>query len=185
MRKPTAFKLFITAVIAVGLACLTWVCLTRTPDVIPHAPLLLWVMVGCVVVAELLPINVVLRGQEGELLTSTAFAFGTMIAFGPGAALPALCVASVIGDVARRTPLQRVLFNLGQYGVALFVSGALLGALTDVPRAPLKSFVGSDLPLLLLCGLVFFLVNTALVATVIALASGYPVWAYFASDFIV
>src|SRR3954454_15601793 len=147
MRKPTAFKLFITAVIAVGLACLTWVCLTRTPDVIPHAPLLLWVMIGCVVVAELLPINVVLRGQEGELLTSTAFAFGVMIAFGAGAAVPVLCLASVVGDLARRKPPQRALFNVGQYAISLTVSGLFLEALTQVPREPLHSFVGPDLPL--------------------------------------
>ena len=29
-------------------------------------------------------------------------------------------------------------------------------AITEVPRAPLASFIGSDLPLLLLCGMVFF-----------------------------
>ena len=107
MRKPSLFKLFIAAVTVLGAISLAWVTVTKTPEVLDHAPLLLWVMLGCVIVAELLPINVVLRGQEGELLTSTAFAFATMIAFGPGAAVPALCIASVIGDVARRKPLER------------------------------------------------------------------------------
>jgi diguanylate cyclase (GGDEF)-like protein len=184
MRKPSPFQLFIAAVILAGAACLAWVTVTRTPGAVAHAPLLLWVMLGCVIVAELLPINVVLRGQEGELLTSTAFAFGTMIAFGPGAAVPALCVASVVGDLARRKPAERTLFNVGQYAIGLTATGLLMEAITAVPRAPLASFIGSDLPLLLLCGVVFFVINTALVATVIALASGYPIWTYFASDFI-
>jgi len=184
MRRPSLFKLYIAAVALLGAAGLVWVVATRTAGVVEDAPLLLWVMVGCVMVAELLPINVVLRGQEGELLTSTAFAFATMIAFGPGAAVPALCLASVIGDVARRKPAERVLFNVGQYAIALTVTGVLMETITAVPREPLASFIGSDLPLLLLCGLAFFVVNTALVATVIALASGYPVWTYFASDFI-
>ena len=86
---------------------------------VAHAPLLFWVLFGCVIVGELLPINVVLRGQEGELLTSTAFAFATLIAFGPGAAVPALCVGSMIGDIVRRKPLTRMGFNVGQYAISL------------------------------------------------------------------
>ena len=185
MRRPVLFKLFVVAVVAVGGGCLAWTVAAQTPDALAHAPLLLWVLVACVVVAELVPINVVLRGQEGELLTSTAFGFATLIAFGPGAAVPALCLASVIGDASRRKPVERLLFNLGQYAVALTAAGAVLAATTDVPRAPLASFVGSDLPMLLFCGVVFFAVNTVLVATVIALASGFPIWTYFRSDFLV
>src|SRR4051794_10642273 len=184
MRRPSLFKLYIAGVTVLGGAGLAWVVATRSAGVVEHAPLLLWVMVGCVMVAELLPINVVLRGQEGELLTSTAFAFATMIAFGPGAALPALCVGSIIGDLTRRKPPTRILFNVGQYAISLWVTGAIMGMLTDVPRAELASFIGSDLPVLLLCGLLFFVINSALVATVIALSSGYPIWTYFASDFL-
>ena len=185
MKKlATPFHLYVTAVSAVGLALLPWTLVHRTPAVVQDAPPLLWVLIGCVVIAELLPINVVLRGQEGELLTSTAFAFATMIAFGPGAAVPALCLASVVGDVARHKPLTRVLFNVGQYGIALTFTGWMMLTITEVPRFALASFQGSDLPLLLLCGVAFFIVNTALVATVIALASGYPIWTYFASDFL-
>ena len=64
------------------------------------------------------------------------------------------------------------------------MTGLLMGAITDVPRHELDSFVGTDLPLLLLCGLIFFVINSILVATVIALSSGYPIWTYFASDFL-
>jgi len=183
-QSPSAFHLYIAAVIAAGAACLALVGTQQTPEVVAHAPLLLWVLFGAVIVGELLPINVVLRGQEGELLTSTAFAFAMLIAFGPGAAVPALCIASLIGDLTRRKSLMRMSFNVGQYAISLYVTGLVMGALTDVPRAPLASFVGTDLPLLLLCGLIFFAVNSVLVATVIALSSGYPIWTYFASDFL-
>ena len=183
-KLASPFHLYLTAVSAGGLACLAWVLLHETPEVLQHPPLLVWVLVGCVVIAELLPINVVLRGQEGELLTSTAFAFATMIAFGPGAAVPALCLASVVGDVARGKSFPRVMFNVGQYAIALTLTGLLMLSITEVPRFPLASFEGGDLPLLLLCGVVFFIINTALVATVIALSSGYRIWTYFASDFL-
>jgi diguanylate cyclase (GGDEF)-like protein len=137
-----------------------------------------------VIVAELLPINVILRGQEGELLTSTAFAFATMIAFGPGAAVPALALGGLIGDLQRRKPLTRSLFNVAQYSIALTAAGLVMTQFTDVPREPLDSFTGADLPMIMLCGLLFFLINAALVATVIAISSGYPIWSYFASDFL-
>jgi len=182
--RPTTPKLFIAFVAAAGAAMLAYTLVTRTPEVVASAPLLLWVLVGGVVIGELLPINVTLRGKEGELLTSTAVAFAILIAFGPGAAVPALCIASVIGDVARRKPAVRTVFNAGQYAIAMFAAGALMEALTAVPREPLDSFMGSDLPLLLVSGLVFFVINTLLVATVIAFSRGYPVWPYFASDFL-
>jgi diguanylate cyclase (GGDEF)-like protein len=184
MRKPSSFHIYLTAVVTLGLLSLAGVVLSDTHDVVSHAPLLFWVLFGCVIVGELLPINVVLRGQEGELLTSTAFAFAMLIAFGPGAAVPALCVGSLIGDVVRRKPLARMGFNVGQYAISLTITGVIMGIITDVPRAELDSFVGTDLPLLLLCGLIFFVINSVLVATVIALSSGYPIWTYFASDFL-
>src|SRR5436305_14935002 len=65
-KLPSPFKLYVAAVIACGLAALAWTVVHQTPDVVADAPLLLWVLFGCVVIGELLPINVVLRGQEGE-----------------------------------------------------------------------------------------------------------------------
>ena len=183
-QKLTTLNLYVAAVTLVGSAALVWTLLTQTPDVLPDAPLLVWVFLGCVIVAELLPINVVLRGQEGELLTSTSFAFAMLIAFGPGAAVPALAIGCIIGDLARRKPLQRTAFNVGQYSATLTIAGMVLAAISNVPRETLASFTGSDLPLILAAGLVFFLINVAFVATVIALSSGYPIWNYFVSDFL-
>jgi diguanylate cyclase (GGDEF)-like protein len=180
----TPFQLYVTFVVTAGLACLAWTVATQTVDLVGDAPLLLWVLLGCVIVAELLPINVILRGQEGELLTSTAFAFAAMIAFGPGAAVPALAIGGLIGDLARRKAFTRAMFNVGQYSLALTVAGVAMTVVTDVPRESLNSFDGADLPLIMVCGLLFFLLNAALVATVIALSSGYPIWSYFASDFL-
>ncbi len=184
MTRPRPFKLYAPAVATVGLVLLGFTLVVQTPDAVADAPLLLWVLLACVVLAELLPIRVVLRGQEGELLSSTAVAFAVMISFGPGAAVPALCIGSLVGDVARRKPLDRTAFNVGQYAIALFVAGALMRRVTEVPRAPLASFVGADLPLLLLCGLVFFVVNTLLVATAVALSSGSPISSAFRSGFL-
>ncbi len=179
-----SFRVFVAAIALLGAVLLGVTLATDTAD-LASQPLLLWVLVACVIGGELFPVSFVLRGHEGELAPSTAFAFALMIAFGPGAAIPALAVATLIGDaVVERKPLYRAAFNVGQYTIALYLTGLLLGAITDVPRAPLASFYGTDLPALLLCGGVFYLLNALAVSTVIALRSGYPVVRFFAQDFL-
>jgi diguanylate cyclase (GGDEF)-like protein len=183
-RAEVRFRLFLAAVSVVGMGLLAYTLAVDAPDVTTR-PLLLWVLAGCVVAGELVPINFVIKGREGELSPATAFAFALIIAFGPGAAIPALALATLVGELALRKPGYKVIFNIAQYSLGLFVTGALMGALTDVPRAPLASFMGTDLPPLLLCGAVFFFLNALLVSTVIALKNGYPVWRFFLSEFLV
>jgi diguanylate cyclase (GGDEF)-like protein len=183
-RLLTPFHLYVTAVIVGGLATLAYVVADGALSELVGAPALLYVFFGCVIVAELIPINVVLRGQEGELLTSTSFAFAITIAFGWEVAVLALGLGSLIGDLTRRKPFTRALFNVGQYTMSILACGLTLSAISDVPRETLNSFTGADLPLILLAGLVFFIANTAFVATVIALVQQRPIWSYFVSDFL-
>ncbi|MEA2170254.1 MAG: hypothetical protein QOF76_3554, partial [Solirubrobacteraceae bacterium] len=182
--RSRALLAYTAAVGLAGAALVGGTLAQQTGDALQAAPLLLWVLVGCVVVAELLPISLVVRGQQGELLTSSAFAFALLIAFGPGVAVPALAVASLVGDLAHGRRFDRLVFNFGQGAIAMWVTGVLMGAVTAVPRLPLQSFVGTDLPVLLLCGIVFFALSVSLGALRGALASGYTVWASFAGDFL-
>ena len=172
------FTVYVAAVTVLGLAALGW-SLTQTLQVEPT--LLLWVFVACVVVAELFPVNVLLRGREGEILISTGFAYAMLVTFGPSAAIPALALGALVADVAARKAPSRLLFNVAQYSLSLWVAWAVLAVTSDLPGAP---FTGGDLPAILLAGAVFFVVNTALVAAVIALASGIGVWKYFTRDFL-
>jgi diguanylate cyclase (GGDEF)-like protein len=177
--KLSHFTVYVAAVTALGLAALAW-SVERAFAVEPS--MLMWVFVGCVIVAELFPVNVQLRGREGEIVVSTAFAFAMLVTFGAGAAIPALCAGAVVADLAARKPVSRLLFNVAQYALSLWIAWAVLVVVSDnLPGAP---FAGGDLPAILLAGVVFFVVNTALVATVIALAQGIGVWKYFSRDFI-
>ena len=180
----TPFHIYVNAVIAGGLATIAWILFGGTVGAMFDEPALLWVFFGCVIVAELIPINVVLRGQEGELLTSTSFAFAICIAFGYQEAILALASGSLIGDITRRKPFTRALFNVGQYTMSLLICGLFLATFSAVPREDLNSFTGADLPLILAAGLLFFVANTAFVATVIALVQQRPIWSYFVSDFL-
>src|SRR4051812_47005731 len=138
---------------------------------------------GCALIGELVPLKVVTRGVEGEVTTSTTFAFATLLAAGPGPAMVVLVAASFIADGLRRKAPLKLLFNSCQYALTMSLTALTLHALTGVPRlhGPFH-FTPGDLPGILVSAGVFFLVNSALVATVIALAQGARVGKYLVQD---
>ena len=182
IRRFDTLNLYVATVVATGLSMLVWLLITKTPQALEHADLLFWIFLACVIVAEQVPINISVRGQDGEIVTSAAFAVAILLTYGQGAAVPALAAGALISDIMRRKPLQRIAFNVTQYAISIGVAGMLLAALSDVTHERGFSFTGVDLPVILLvCG-VFFLINTALVATVIALSQNMNVMRYLAKD---
>ncbi|HWK25076.1 MAG TPA: EAL domain-containing protein [Solirubrobacter sp.] len=131
---------------------------------------------------EFVPLKVFTRGAEGEVTTSTTFAIATMLVAGPIAALAALGLANLIADTLARKAFQKVLFNVAQYAVTVGATGLVLHATTGVPRMHEPHLVPSDLPGVLLAAVTFFVFNTALVSTVIALAQRVSVFKYMARD---
>jgi diguanylate cyclase (GGDEF)-like protein len=138
---------------------------------------------ACALAGELLPLKVVTRGVEGEVTTSGTFAFATMLVAGPACAIVALVGASFAADAFRRKALVKLLFNGCQYAITLTASGIALQLLTDVPRIGEDvHFLPGDLPGILVGAAVFFLVNSSLVATVIALVQRLRVGRYLVQD---
>jgi diguanylate cyclase (GGDEF)-like protein len=138
---------------------------------------------GCALVGELVPLKVVTRGIEGEVTTSTTFAFATLLAAGPGPAIVVLVAASFLADGLRRKAPLKLLFNGCQYALTMGLTALTLHALTGVPRTTgTFHFEPGDLPGILAAAAVFFLVNSVLVATVIAMAQGARVGRYLVQD---
>ena len=170
--KTDPLSVYVTAVIAVGALCAAWVLfhgaggydLVLTPEIA--------LLTLCALIGDFVPLKVFTRGAEGEITTSTCFAVAAMLAAGPVAALIALIGTNLIADGIRRKPLRKVMFNLGQYAITVAASGAVLELTTALPRAGAPHLDPSDLAGVMLAVATFFLVNTALVATVIALAQG-------------
>src|SRR5439155_4528586 len=107
-----------------------------------------------------------------------------VLAAGPAAAALGLALASAASDGIRGKPPQKIGFNVAQSTLTVAATGLVLGLLSDVPRAyGHGQFQPSDLPAILLAAIVFYVVNTCLVAAVIALAEGIGIWAYLARDF--
>jgi diguanylate cyclase (GGDEF)-like protein len=181
-KRIDPLDLYVTAIILIGGGCVAWLgidgasdlSLLLTPEVAIFA---IFALAG-----EFVPLKVFTRGAEGEVTTSTTFAMATMLAAGPLAAFVALAGANLLADGIRRKPPKKVAFNIAQYGITIAASGFVLKATTGLPRAHAPHLVPSDLIGILFAAAVFFMVNTGLVATVIAFAQRLSLWRYLAED---
>ncbi len=182
LRLPP-FKVYVALVIGLGLACgavvfaLDGVHLGRMLT----AEVALFTV--CAFAGEMMPLKVVTRGVEGEVTTSGTFAFATLLVAGPACAIAAFGGASFAADVCHRKPPVKLLFNGCQYVISVAASALVLELLTGVPRLgePMH-FVPGDLPGILAAAATFFLVNSSLVATVIALVQGLRIGRYLVQD---
>src|ERR671914_677416 len=176
-------QVYVTAVICLGALCCAFVfirdgdSLSRllTPEVMLFAV--------CAFAGELISLKVVTRGAEGEVTTSTTFAFAALLVAGPACAIVALICASFAADLIQRKALTKLLFNASQYVITLTASAFVLQALTGVPRVDEQfHFAPGDLPGILVAAAAFFLVNSTLVAVVIALVQDIKVGRYLVQD---
>src|SRR5262249_16385875 len=122
---------------------------------------------------------------EGEVSTSSTFAVAMMLWAGPAAALLGLAGANVVADLLRGKPLHRIAFNWGQFGISFAISGAALKLTTSLPHElGFGSFEPRDLPGVLLAGGLFWFVNVALVAAVIAMVMRVGIWRYLVNEWL-
>jgi diguanylate cyclase (GGDEF)-like protein len=104
------------------------------------APVEFWTLAGMVLVGELLTLKI--RGYA-EVPSSTPFAYALLLAYGTVPAVLTQAVASLMAEVKDRRPVLMVGFRIGQQALCLAVAGAVLSALTDLPRSgpsPLHPF---------------------------------------------
>ena len=174
---------YVIAVIGLGALCCAGVFAMDGENLPQLVSAELLVFATCALVGELVPLKVVMRGVEGEVTTSTTFAFAAMLVAGPACAIVALVGTSFAADALRRKAPTKLLFNGCQYAVTMAASATVLGLLTEVPRpvGPFH-FAPGDLPGILVAAAVFFLVNSTLVATVIALVQGLRIGRYLVQD---
>src|SRR5215218_6973394 len=183
LRRYNALDLYVTLVVATGAACAVVVLGTgfETLDQFLDPELALFAL--CALVGELVPLKVHTRGSEGEVTTSTCFALALMLAGGPAVGMAGLLTASVLADAINRKPAKKIAFNAAQYSISVSAASLLL-IFTDVPETagPLP-FGPEDLIAILGITTIFFIVNSALVSTVVALAQGViKLGRYLAND---
>ena len=182
VKQSRHLSRYVAAVTALGLVAVGGVLLLgpNGADRIGEHELLLFA--ACALLGELVPLKVYTRGAEGETTTSTTFAMALLIAGGVEAALAGLLLANLIADIALRKQARKIAFNMAQYAIAVVAAGAVLALLSDVPRAGQFHFEPTDVPAILAAALTFFIVNTSLVAAVVAMVEGVGIWRYLVND---
>ena len=122
-----------------------------------------WVLACLVLLGELFPIQV--HGQVGEETFSTPFAFALLLVYGVPEVVAVQVLASLVADLIRRRPIDRIVFNLAQLALSWIVAGAVFEALGGAGFGDPGGLQASDLPAIAICAVVFFVANSTLVRT--------------------
>lgn len=136
------------------------------------------VMIALVLVAELRPI-VGLRYDAEKVSIAQAFAFATMYIWGWQPAVVLMAASVVLGEIAERKALWKVLFNVGQYSICVTVAGLALRPIGGT--IDFTEFSGYDLLAIGASWVIYHLVNVALVAGVAGPRQTW--WESFSEDF--
>jgi diguanylate cyclase (GGDEF)-like protein len=137
--------------------------------------LVLYVVLVCL--CELKPVTVARAGGVQEVVASATFSFAIFLTFGPLPAIAAQAAASLIADVIGKKHAIKALFNLFQFVLAWAVAGLLFQAVMgDQFLKPGSEFTWRWDVALLVSGATYFICNSTLVGTIIALSTRSSLW---------
>jgi signal transduction histidine kinase len=164
-RSP-GLHAYVLAVSAVGLGLLGLLAFGGGLETLGQQPPVFWALVICLVISESFPVVLSRTGTKGAT-TTEAFAFAILLGWGTPAAAFALVLGLLVSDLLRRAAPEKVLFNLGQYGLLMTAAGGVYEVLGGG-----RPFTARQLPALAAAALVFFLGNLVLIGVVTTLAYG-------------
>jgi diguanylate cyclase (GGDEF)-like protein len=180
MRKRSAVHGYVLAVCGLGLATLMALLVVGDPTgLITPRGLVFWLFV---LLGELFPITVQRQGEEDEITTSTTFALALLLTAGALPAVIAQASSSIAADLIRRKPLWKAAFNGAQYVLSLAAAAVVLNVLAQGDFSPSHPLGAGSLAAVVAAGAVFFVANTTLTGTALALAQKVPVLRYLAHD---
>lgn len=185
MREIHLRARYVVVVSASGLALLAALMLGGGLPERPRSSAMFWVFALFVLLGELLPIKVPRRGVEEEVTTSTTFLFALVLTWGVAPAVWVQAIASIVAALLSRKPAWKVAFNVARYTLSLTATAGCVVFLTNLQNLRGGSeLTPSDLPVMLVSALVFFILNEVLVGIALALDQGIPVGEYLQRDFL-
>jgi len=185
LEHPAKIRLYIAVVSVVGIAAWLAAFSDGARGLLAANGSVTLVLTVAVVLTELRSMRFA-QDEVGEVTLSTTFAFALLLAAGTAPAVLVLGAASALGDLLLRKPLQRTVFNVGQYSLSLGAAGLVASsfsgnaALLAQPRLSLSGFAA-----LLASGVAFYVVNTVLTGTVLALRQHLSITAVLRQDVVV
>jgi len=165
-HRSSGLHAYVLTVSAVGFASLALLASQGGVATVQQLPPVFWALLICLVVVESFPLVLPRPGNE-LITTGETFAFAILLGWGSAAAAFALTVAMLISDGFRRAAPEKVIFNIGQYGLLMAVSGGVYEVLGGG-----RLFTARQLPAFVAAAAVFFLGNLLLVGGVTTLAYG-------------
>ncbi len=141
-----------------------------------------WVLTALVFVGELFPIQV--HGQVGEETFSTPFAFAMLLAYGIPETVAVQVLATLVADLVRRRPVDRIVFNLAQLAISWVLAGLVLDIAGGTGLGTGDDLEAADLPAILLAALVFFIANSTIVRTAEALVQNSSIAEHLRGDLV-
>jgi diguanylate cyclase (GGDEF)-like protein len=156
--------------------------LTRGEVLALGAPFAL--IAGLVLLAELRPVVTAGAYDPQGVTISTAFVFAILFYWGPWPAVLVHGTGVLLGEIAKRKPVWKVVFNTGQYIGALYVAAGVLAlaGMTPTPLHHATEVSIHQLPVMALSWVVYFVINLAMVGMAISLRQGTRWWDEFVDD---
>jgi diguanylate cyclase (GGDEF)-like protein len=180
-RTPFAFLLWSCIVVGWAALAVSVAELVIADGV--SSPAAMLALMALVVFGELRP--VVTSRSYGEGITpSIAFTFAILFVWGPWPALIAQALASLVADVAARKAWWRTAVNPAQYAISFLLAWAAMSAwgYRAAPGAP-HHVTASDLWVMALAWLVYFVVNNVIVSGILSAYAGERFTTLFLEDF--
>jgi diguanylate cyclase (GGDEF)-like protein len=176
--RPRHLTGYLLGVSVVGLAILLAVLVHPGSFSVTDRPLIVIPLALVIIVGELRPISVVRGSAEAEEVSISSTMGMAMLFLAPlGVVLATQAIALAIYE-ARTTKQRsqaglRLTFNIGQYTLAFAAARGVYAGLTGMPFLTTSVHLSpADVPAAWVAALAFFLVNSGLTSTAIALSRG-------------
>ena len=177
-KRPGPAEIYAMSVIAVAVVFVAVLVAAGRFDGFRHVSPRMLLFMALAVAGELYMLRIPARTGDLLLTASSLFAYATALLFGPGPAMAALVLGTLIKDGVRdRRPIIKTAFNAADHGLTVGLAalvyevlGGHLGA--RVVEHPLAAMAGAA---------TYLCVNYLLTGTVIALATGARVVRHLAT----
>ncbi len=135
------------------------------------------VLTVMVCIFEATPVTVARSAGVQSVVASTTFVFAIFAMFGPGPAIIAQAIGSIICDVIYRKGLLKALFNVSQHTLSWALAGvAYCLVMGDAALAPGSEFTWRWTLAMVVAGAVSFLVNNTIVAAIVTIDGTLPLF---------
>jgi diguanylate cyclase (GGDEF)-like protein len=174
--SPRTLSLFVLLVLVAGSGCLVLSLVTQIGGQWRAVGVECYLLALLLFVGELRAIPVP-RGDDAtdQITVSSTFATALVIVGPLSLALLVQAAAVAVDDLVHGRPRRILRFNIGQYLLTLAATRLAFCLASGEPLFAMSTeFESSHIPAALLAGLVYFVVNNGLVATVVALDTGLP-----------